>query len=112
MTSAAVAVTLSAFKKREKKLTVIYGFIAAVFIYTTANNMIERPDGVKISFAFIGGIVLVSLISRIMRGFELRAVDVKLDEKAERFVRDTARTSSSTRRRSGSSATPRAAGSA
>ena len=91
MTSAAVAVTLSAYKKRERKLTVVYGFIAAVFIYTTANNMIERPDGVKISFAFIAGIVVVSLISRILRGFELRAVDVKLDEKAERFVRDTAR---------------------
>ncbi|BBH16558.1 amino acid transporter [Nocardioides baekrokdamisoli] len=91
MTSAAVAVTLSAYRKREKKLTVIYGFIAAVFIYTTANNMIERPDGVKISFAFIGGIVLVSLVSRIMRGFELRTVEVRMDEKAERFVRDTAR---------------------
>ena len=91
MTSAAVAVTLSAWRKRQKAMTAVFALIAAIFVYTTAVNMIERPDGVKISFAFIGVIVLVSLISRIMRGFELRAVEVKLDEKAERFVRDTAR---------------------
>lgn len=91
MTSAAVAVTLSAWRRGQRVLTAMFAVIAAIFVYTTAVNMIERPDGVKISFAFIGAIILVSFISRIMRGFELRAVEVKLDEKAERFVRDTAR---------------------
>ena len=91
MTSAAVAVTLSVHRKRQRRRTVGFALIALVFIYTTGNNIIERPDGVKISAAFIGVIVLVSALSRIKRGFELRVDTLALDEKAQRFVRDTAR---------------------
>ncbi|MGZ4474840.1 MAG: amino acid transporter [Nocardioides sp.] len=91
MTSAAVAVTLSAWRKRKKRKTLGFGLIAAVFIYTTGVNMLERPDGVKISAAFIGVIVLVSALSRIRRGFELRVDSLELDAKAQKFVRDTAR---------------------
>jgi len=91
MTSAAVAVTLSAWRKRQRRKTLGFGLIAAVFIYTTGNNMLERPDGAKISAAFIGVIIAVSALSRIQRGFELRVDSLELDEKAQKFVRDTAR---------------------
>ena len=52
--------------------------------------MLERPDGVKIGACFIAGIVLVSLLSRIDRSFELRVTSVELDDMAARFVRDVA----------------------
>ncbi|MGV9249673.1 amino acid transporter, partial [Streptomyces sp. NPDC003710] len=39
---------------------------------------------------FIAGIILVSLLSRLARAFELRVTSVTLDGMAERFVRDIA----------------------
>jgi hypothetical protein len=65
--------------------------IAAVFVYTTVANVVERPDGVKIAACFIAGILLVSLVSRLLRSFELRVTEVRLDPRAELFVRDCAR---------------------
>jgi hypothetical protein len=52
--------------------------------------VIERPDGVKIGACFIAGIILVSLMSRLARAFELRVTHVTMDPMAERFVRDMA----------------------
>ncbi|MCW2847692.1 MAG: amino acid transporter [Marmoricola sp.] len=91
ITSAAVAVTLAARRAGQRKLTVAFGLITAVFAYTTVDNVIERPDGVKIGACFIAAIVLVSLVSRLGRSFELRVTDVHLDATAKRFVRDCAR---------------------
>ncbi|MBO0843343.1 MAG: amino acid transporter [Nocardioides sp.] len=91
MTSAAVAVTLAARKRRQRALTVVFSLITAVFVYTTINNVIERPDGVKIAACFIAAIIVVSLISRILRSFELRITSVDLDKKADRFIRECAR---------------------
>lgn len=61
-----------------------------VFLYTTVVNVIERPDGVKIGACFIAGIILISLLSRLLRAFELRVTSVTLDDMAERFIRDMA----------------------
>jgi hypothetical protein len=91
ITSAAVAVTLAARRARQRKLTVAFGLITAVFVYTTVDNVIERPDGVKIGACFILAILLVSFTSRLSRSFELRVTEVHLDTTAERFVRDCAR---------------------
>jgi hypothetical protein len=91
MSAGAVAVTLAARRARQKKLTVAFAVIAVVFVYTTVNNCIERPDGLKIGACFIVAIVLVSFLSRIGRSFELRATSVELDPTAERFIRDCAR---------------------
>ncbi|MGA5820168.1 amino acid transporter [Kitasatospora sp. NPDC094028] len=88
ISSAAVAVTIAARKARERRWTIIFAVIAAVFLYTTVVNIVERSDGVKIGACFIAGIVLVSLLSRLKRSFELRVTSVELDEVAERFVRD------------------------
>jgi hypothetical protein len=57
-----------------------------VFIYTTVVNVVERPDGVRIAALFILGILVVSLVSRVQRSFELRATSVVLDDAAESFI--------------------------
>ncbi|MCL2551560.1 MAG: amino acid transporter [Actinomycetia bacterium] len=90
MSSAAVAVTISARRSRDRRWTIIFGAIAAVFLYTTVVNVLERPDGVKIGACFIAGIVLISLLSRLARAFELRVTGVEMDSMAARFVRDMA----------------------
>ena len=90
-TSAAVAVTLAARRARQRKLMIAFAAITAVFVYTTVDNVIERPDGVKIGACFIAAILVVSLASRLTRSFELRVIDVELDSTASLFVRDCAR---------------------
>ncbi|MEU2625233.1 amino acid transporter [Streptomyces sp. NPDC007157] len=90
ISSAAVAVTIAAHKAGQRKWTIGFGVISAVFLYTTVVNVIERPDGVKIGACFIVGIILVSLLSRLARAFELRVTSVSLDPMAERFIRDMA----------------------
>ncbi|MBZ3905873.1 MULTISPECIES: APC family permease [Streptomyces] len=90
ISSAAIAVTIAARKAGQRNWTIAFGVISAVFLYTTALNVVERPDGVKIGACFIAGIILVSLLSRLARAFELRVTSVTLDAMAERFVRDIA----------------------
>lgn len=86
--SAAIAVTIAARKAGQRGWTIGFGVISAVFLYTTVVNVIERPDGVKIGACFIAGIILISLLSRLGRAFELRVTHVELDDMAERFIRD------------------------
>jgi len=93
ITSAAVAVTLSARRARQRKRTVAFAAITLVFVYTTIDNIIERPDGVKIGGLFIAAIIAVSIASRLMRAFELRTTEIAFDEQAEMFLRDCARRS-------------------
>ncbi|MFD8225010.1 amino acid transporter [Streptomyces massasporeus] len=90
ISSAAIAVTIAARKARQRNWTIAFAVISAVFLYTTVLNVIERPDGVKIGACFIAGIILVSLLSRLARAFELRVTSVTLDDLAQRFVRDMA----------------------
>ena len=91
ITSAAVAVTLAARSAGQRVLTVGFGLVATVFLYTTGANVVERPDGVKIAACFIAAILVVSLLSRLRRSLELRVTEVRLDPKAELFIRDGAR---------------------
>ncbi len=49
-----------------------YALITGVFFYTTAANMYERPDGIKIASCFIIAILVSSFYSRLMRSTELR----------------------------------------
>ncbi|MFD4537071.1 amino acid transporter [Kitasatospora sp. NPDC058397] len=90
ISSAAIAVTIAAYKAKQRGWTTAFAIIAAIFLYTTVLNCLERPDGLKIGACFIAGIILVSLLSRLRRAFELRVTDVVLDDVAERFVRDYA----------------------
>jgi hypothetical protein len=86
ITSASFAATLLARRKQKYRAMVGFGFITAVFIYTTIQNILERPDGVRIASVFIAAIVLVSIFSRIRRSFELRARTVHFDERAHAFL--------------------------
>ena len=90
ITSAAIAVTIAARHARQHGWTVAFGIVSVVFLYTTAANVVERPDGVKIGACFIAGMIAVSLLSRLARAFELRVTSVELDDMAARFVRDIA----------------------
>ena len=91
MTSASIAVTLSARQKAQRGATVAFGVIALIFVYTTIVNVVERPDGVKIASFFIAAIVAVSVASRFRRQTELRTRRVVLDQAAWRFVEEAAR---------------------
>lgn len=86
ITSASIAVTLSAWHRRRTTATVAFAIIALVFVYTTIANVIERPDGVRIAALFIVGILTVSIVSRVRRSFDLRATSVVFDEAATQFV--------------------------
>ena len=88
ITSAAIAVTLSSRRYRQHKQTVAFGLIALVFIYTTVANVIERPDGVKIAGSFIGAMIIVSIVSRLRRAFELRFTSVQFDEIGQQLLED------------------------
>ncbi len=86
MSSAAIAVTLSIWRQGRRGLAFVFGAIALVFAYTTATNVIERPDGLKIATLFIAAIVVTSLLSRVWRTTELRATAIVVDEAARRFI--------------------------
>lgn len=89
MTSAAIAVTISAWVRRQ---AVKWAFlvISLVFAYTTITNIVERPDGIKIASLFILGIVVSSFVSRAMRTTEVRIQKIELDHIAESFIEDLA----------------------
>jgi len=84
MSSAAIAVTLAAWRTGRKRL--VFLVISAVFIYTTIANVLERPEGVKIASLFILATVVTSMISRVLRTTELRTEGVKLDDTARSFI--------------------------
>jgi hypothetical protein len=90
ITSAAVAVTMSARRRLQRRTAIAFALITLVFIYTTIDNVIERPDGVKIASLFIAAIITTSLLSRILRVTELRATEVRLDPTAQRFIEEAA----------------------
>ena len=86
MTSAAIAVTLSA-RRGNERVRWLFGLISLVFIYTTAVNIVEQPEGIKIAMIFIVAIVASSLFSRVWRSTELRVERVELDDTAREFLR-------------------------
>ena len=90
MTSAAIAVTLSAWRKRSESIwpVVSFALTALVFLYTTVANIVERPDGVKIAAFFISTIVITSILSRVWRTTELRVGKIEIDDEAQRFLKE------------------------
>lgn len=88
MTSATVAVTLSAWRAGQKKALAGFGVITLIFIFTLLMNIFERPAGLKIALLFIAGIIATSVISRVLRTTELRFDRVELDEVAQQFIAD------------------------
>jgi len=89
ITSAAIAVTLAARRNQENWYPFL--LIALIFMYTTLQNIHERPEGIKIASFFILTIILASLFSRVWRSTELRVERIELDDQARQFIKDAAK---------------------
>jgi len=90
MTSAAIAVTLSA-RRQNEPVQWLFMLISLVFIYTTIVNIVEQPEGLKIAMIFVVVIVASSFFSRVWRSTELRVERIELDDQAREFVRRAAK---------------------
>ncbi|SEF74588.1 hypothetical protein SAMN05444920_101536 [Nonomuraea solani] len=86
MVSGAVAVTISAVRRKRRWSVTGYLVLTLVLLYALVENIREKPDGIAISGLFILGIIVVSLVSRVSRTTELRADRLELDEAARRFI--------------------------
>jgi hypothetical protein len=95
MSSAAIAVTLSVWRRR--KNWVPFLIIALVFVYTTVQNVHERPEGIKIASLFILTIVATSFLSRVWRTTELRVEKIELDATAKEYIDELIRQGSEIR---------------
>jgi hypothetical protein len=90
MVSAALAVTVVSRRAKRPKATFGFGIVTLILAYALVANAIEKPDGIVMSGAFIAGIIVVSLVSRISRTTELRADQIELDERAQAIVEKAA----------------------
>ncbi|MFG2000560.1 amino acid transporter [Spirillospora sp. NPDC048911] len=84
--SAAVAVTLAAWKQGRRGPMIAFGAVSLIFSYATVANIIERPDGLVIALLFCVAIVVTSLVSRATRSTELRATEITFDDTARRYL--------------------------
>ena len=91
MVSGAVAVAVSATRRRQRGATALFGLLTVVLLYALVANIVEKPDGIAISGLFVAGIVVISLVSRVSRTTELRADRIELDDTARRWISDSLR---------------------
>ena len=89
MVSGAIAVMISAIRRRQRGGTIGFATLTAVLLYALGDNIREHPDGIVISAFFIAGIITISLISRVSRTTELRAERIEFDEVARRFISES-----------------------
>ncbi len=86
MVSGAVAVTISAYRYRQKAAAAGFAVLTLILLYALGENIREKPDGIAISALFILGIVVISLVSRISRTTELRVDHIEFDHAAREFI--------------------------
>jgi hypothetical protein len=93
MSSACVATVIDRWRTRQGRWVMRvpwpYVIITAVFFYTTAANVIEKPVGIQISSCFIAAILVSSMISRTVRSMELRFVGFQFVDTQSRFLWDS-----------------------
>jgi hypothetical protein len=89
MVSAAIAVTITTARRREWRSMVGFGIVAVVLLYALGANIVASPDGIAISGLFIGGIVVISIASRIFRATELRVDTIEFNVGARRVIAET-----------------------
>lgn len=89
MVSGAIAVTISASRRKHRAAAVAFTVLTLVMLYALAANVVAKPDGITISAFFILGIIAVSLVSRVSRTTELRVDRIVFDGVARRFISDT-----------------------
>jgi hypothetical protein len=89
MVSGALAVTISAARRKRRRAAVGFAVLSMVLLYAVAANVMSKPDGIAISGFFILGIVAISLVSRVSRTTELRVDKIEFDDAARRFITDS-----------------------
>lgn len=93
MLSAAVAVALAMWREAREDKSIraavssfYFWIVTAVFVYTLAVNVHERPDGVIIASLFITATLLVCGLSRYLRATELRVESIEFTDNASAAV--------------------------
>jgi hypothetical protein len=90
ITSACVATVIGRWRERTGHWLVrtpwYFLFITGVFVYTTADNVITKPEGIKIASCFIAAIVVSSIVSRGLRSTELRFTGFRFKDEQSRFL--------------------------
>ena len=94
--SAAVAVSLALWREFRAHGSLLKGLptlakslyfwmVTAVLLFTLADNVVERPDGVIIASVFVTGILAAGAASRYVRSTELRVSEIRFvdDESVE-----------------------------
>lgn len=71
---------------RRNLMLAAFGLISLVFVYTTAANVIERPDGIIIASIFITCVLSMSIISRVWRSRELRLNEFRFKNESDRML--------------------------
>jgi len=95
ITSACVASVIDIWQERAgrwySRLSWPFLLITLVFLYTTAANVYEKPEGVKIAGFFIAAILATSFVSRIRRSRELRFAGFRPADAESRLLWDSIR---------------------
>ncbi len=91
LTSASIAVTLSARRRGRVRATLGFGLVSVIFLYTIGSTILGQPEGLAIAAVFIGAIVMTSLVSRVFRTTELRVGGIEMDRTARRLVDEASR---------------------
>jgi hypothetical protein len=65
--------------------------IAIVFCYTLVAIVVEKTEGIKIASFFIGTILVVSMVSRVLRSRELRFEGFNIGDPVSKLLWDTLR---------------------
>jgi hypothetical protein len=94
MCSACIATVIDVFRSRAGKFILAripwaYLFITAAFFYTTYENMVQRPDGLKIATCFIAAVLVLSFASRLQRSTELRFEGFEFADATSKFLWDS-----------------------
>ncbi|MEX0677886.1 MAG: hypothetical protein WD063_12465 [Pirellulales bacterium] len=93
ISSACTATVIDLYRQRSgwwfRRMPWFFLAITLVFFFTTAANMIERPDGIKIASWFIVAIIVASFGSRLKRSTELRFKAFEFADNNSRFLWDS-----------------------
>jgi hypothetical protein len=95
MTSACVATVIGRWRSRTSfwliRVPWYFVLVTAVFLFTTVENIREKPDGIKIASCFIAAIIVSSIISRTARSRELRFMGFQFKDEQSRFLWESMR---------------------
>jgi len=82
MLSAATAVTLALWHERPRRLArcAYFAIVSGVFLFTLADNVVERTDGIIIAAAFVAAILTIGAASRFFRATEMRVLEAVFED--------------------------------